>query len=88
MNCLKMNLCVCLRKVGVGLGQEGVVCVRVGETIWDTLKEGKIEKRGGGTKILQRGGGNLGQGRCALKLVSAIFYQIFIFHQMIALQKL
>ena len=25
---------------------------------------------------------------CSLKLVSAIFYQIFIFHQMIALQKL
>ena len=52
------------------------------------LKRNKIEKRGGGTKILQRGGGSLGQGVCALKLVSAIFYQIFIFHQMIALQKL
>ena len=38
-----------------------------GGTVWNTLKEGGTEKRGGATKILKRGGGKLGQGMGALK---------------------
>ena len=41
-------------------------CVRVGETVWNTLKGGGIEKSGGETKILKRGV-KLGQGVGALK---------------------
>ena len=32
--------------------------VKVGGTVWNTLKEGGTEKRGGETKILKRGGGS------------------------------
>ena len=32
-------------------------CVRVGETVWNTLKEGGTKKMGGETKILKGGGG-------------------------------
>ena len=39
----------------VGLGQGGEGCVRVEGTVWNTLKAGGTEKRGGETKILKRG---------------------------------
>ena len=57
------NEAVCMCKEGscVGLGQEGVVYVRVGETLWNTLKGVQIEKKGGETKIL-KGEGKLAQG--------------------------
>ena len=42
-------------------------CVRVGETVWNTLKEGGTKKMGGETKILKGGGGKLSQGVGALK---------------------
>ena len=38
----------------------------VGGTVWNTLKGGRTEKRGGETKILKRGD-KLGQGVGALK---------------------
>ena len=37
----------------IRLGQEGVVCMRVGETVQNTLKGGGIEKRGGKTTVLK-----------------------------------
>ena len=43
-------------------------CVRVGETVWNTLKEGGTKKMGGETKILKGGGGGkLSQGVGTLK---------------------
>ena len=41
-------------------------CVRVGGTVWNTLKGDGTEKRGGETTILKRAG-KLGQGVGALK---------------------
>ena len=41
-------------------------CVRVGGTVWNTLKEGGTEKRGGEAKILKRRD-KLGQEMDALK---------------------
>ena len=32
----------------------GGVCVRVGETVWNTLKGGGTEKRGGEAKVLKK----------------------------------
>ena len=34
----------------------GGCCVRVGGTVWNTLKEGGIEKRGGEANIKKKGG--------------------------------
>ena len=34
----------------VGLGHEGVVCVRMGGTVWNTLNGGGIGKMGGEAK--------------------------------------
>ena len=48
----------------VGLGQEGVH--EGGGTVWNTLRGGGIEKRGGETKILKRAS-KLGLGVGALK---------------------
>ena len=42
-------------------------CIRVGRTVWNTLKGGGTEKRGGETKILKGGGGKSGQEVGALK---------------------
>ena len=44
----------------VRFGQEGVLCVRVGEIVWNTLKVGGIEKRGVETKILKKWGVGVG----------------------------
>ena len=44
-----------------------VVWVRVRGTVWNTLKRGGVEKRGGGTKILKGERGKLDQGLGALK---------------------
>ena len=56
---LSKNEPVCMCKEGwcVGLGQEWgrFFCVRVGGVVWNTLKEGEIEKRVVKTKILKRG---------------------------------
>ena len=52
---------MCWIRVGEG-------CVRMDGTVWNTLKGGGIEKSGGETKILKRGGGKLGQGAGALKI--------------------
>ena len=46
----------------------GEICVRVEGTVWNTLKGGGTEKKGGDTKNLKRGGGQAGaRGRCLKK---------------------
>ena len=45
----------------------GRICVRVEETVWNSLKWGGAEKWGGDTKILERREGQLGQGADTLK---------------------
>ena len=60
LSCLKMNLCVCIRKVIVSEYARRWV-LRMGEIIWNTLKGGRIEKQGVETKILKRGGGQAGK---------------------------
>ena len=42
--------------------------MRVGVTVYNTLKAGGTEKRGEKTKVFNRGGGKLGQGVGALKM--------------------
>ena len=62
-------------------------CVKVVGIVWNTLKWGGTEKRGGSTKILKRGGeGKLGQGVCLLKggeagtpLQTMIYYLAVVF---------
>ena len=48
-----LNMC---KKGWCGI-RAGGGCLRVGETVQNTLKEGAAEKRGGETKILKRGSG-------------------------------
>ena len=45
---------ICKEGWCVGLGQKGVAWVG---TVWNTLKGGETDKRGGETKILKRGQG-------------------------------
>ena len=55
-------LCMCKEVRCVRLGKERDCLCEDGGTVWNTLKEGGIEKRGRETKILKRrGGGKLGQ---------------------------
>ena len=47
LSCLKMNLCVYVKKVSVlDQGRRGLVCVKMVGTVWITLKCGGKEKRG------------------------------------------
>ena len=56
---------MCNEGWSVALGQEGGAW---GGTVWNTLKDGETEKRGGETKIFRKGGGGkLGQGMGVLK---------------------
>ena len=59
------DICLNQRKL-VGRIRAVWHCVRVGETVLNTLKGGGTERRGGKTKILKRGG-KLGQGVGALE---------------------
>ena len=44
--------------------RKGGGCVRVGGTVWNTLKEGWTEKRGGEAKILKKKGQARSRGGC------------------------
>ena len=54
LSCLKMNFCVCVGKVGVSDRAGRGVSVLGWGIVWNTLKEGGIEKRGVETKNLKR----------------------------------
>ena len=66
LSCLKMNFCVCVGKVGVSDRAGRGVSVLGWGIVWNTLKEGGIEKRGVETKNLKRWC-KLGYGVGALK---------------------
>ena len=51
-----------MRQIKTGEG-----CMRVGKTVWNALKGGGIEKRGGGRNKHFKKGGKLSQGLGALK---------------------
>ena len=51
-----------MRQIKTGEG-----CMRVGKTVWNALKGGGIEKRGGGRNKGFKKGGKLSQGLGALK---------------------
>ena len=47
--------------------RKGGGCVRVGRTVWNTLKEGGTEKRGGEAKILKKKGQARSRDGCLIK---------------------
>ena len=66
-SCLKMNLCVYIRKVGVpDEGRTGVLWVRVRGIVWNTIKGGEIEKRRWRQKFKKEGQAGL-RGGCLKK---------------------
>ena len=64
-SCLKMNLCICIRKVGARIRAGGGSLYEGGGIVWNTFKRGGMEKKGVETKILKMRG-KLGKGIGAL----------------------
>ena len=56
LSCLKMNLCLSVRKLGVWLGQDKGCLSEGGETVWNALKVGGIDDNMGQQLLKGRGG--------------------------------
>ena len=64
ISCLKMNLCVCVSKVGVSdKARRGLFCVRIGKTIKIQWKRWN-RKEGSGKKYVKTGGWAGSTGEC------------------------